>query len=162
MKKGSKLRDYVAFRRRAVKLDAKGYTQEKIAEALGVAQSTVSGWLTQYREKGEASLEYPKVGGRTRVITPEECEDLRSDLAEGAEAHGFTGDFWSRPRIRDLIRREFDIEYHVNTVGDLLRDLSITLQAPVKKHYRQKPEEVAEFKEQRLPAIKKKRETRGT
>ncbi len=162
MKKGSKLRDYVAFRRRAVKLDAKGYTQEAIADALGVGQSTISRWLSQYREEGKSSLEYPNVGGRTRVITPEECEELRDFLARGAEAYGFIGDFWSRPRVQELIRREFDIEYHVNTVGDLLRDMDITLQSPVTKHYRQKPEEVAEFKEKRLPAIKKKHGMKGT
>ena len=161
MKKGSKLRDYVAFRRRAVKLDAKGYTQEAIAEALGVGQSTVSRWLSQYSEEGDASLEYPKVGGRTRVIMPEECEELRAILAEGAEAYGFTGDFWSRARVQEIIRQKFDIEYHVNTVGDLLRDMGITLQVPVTKNYRQKPEDVAEFKEKRLPAIKKKARDEG-
>lgn len=86
---------------------------------------------------------------------------LRAILAKGAEAYGFTGDFWSRARVQELIRQEFDIEYHVNTVGDLLRDMGITLQVPVTKNYRQKPEDVAEFKEKRLPAIKKKARDEG-
>ena len=155
MKKDSKLRDYLVLRRRAVALQKQGKKQTEIADVLGVRQSTVSGWLKQYRNQGEASLGYPKIGGSLRRINIEQQEQLVNYLKQGAQMHGYDGDLWTQPRVQHLIQTKFALSYSVRAVGNLLRDLGFTCQKPVQRNYHQQAVKVKEWKEKRLPEIKK-------
>lgn len=156
MKKGTTLRDFLVLRRKAVKLAAHGWTQDAIAEALDCAQSTVSGWLADYRQRGADSFAYPQIGGRQRRITPDQCTQLVAMLEQGAEAHGFTGAYWNRPRVKELVERSFGIAYHLNSISTLLRDLGYTRQKPQSQSYQQDATRVAQWTRERLPALKKK------
>jgi transposase len=41
-------------------------------------------------------------------------------LQQGALKHGYDTDHWSGPRIADLIKREFHVDYHRNNITRLL------------------------------------------
>ena len=84
MHKGAKLDDYVVFRRRAIELYQQGKKQKFIVKALGVSQPTVSRWISEFKTKGEAFLERPKIGGSKRKLTPDQLEELTNMLDEGA------------------------------------------------------------------------------
>jgi transposase len=157
MKKGSKLDDYMVLRRRAIELYQQGKTQKFIVQALGVSQPSVSRWIKAFKERGEASLARPQVGGSIRRLTPEQIEQLVKMLDEGAAHHGFEGNVWTRARVKELIERKFGVTYQVRTLSDLLRDLGYTLQKPDRRSYRQDPEKVREWRAQTLPELKKKR-----
>lgn len=157
MKKKSRLYEYVVLRKRGIALWQNGKKQAEIAEALGVGQSTVSGWISQYKEKGEVSLAYPKMGGSIRRITIEQQQQLIKLINKGAVANGYDGELWTRPRVQHLIEKQFAITYSVRAVGDLLHDLGYSLQKPEKRSYKQDPEKVRQWLEERLPALKKKR-----
>jgi transposase len=131
--------------------------QSEIAEAMGVSQSSVSNWIKNYKEKGASSLVYPKVGGSTRRISVEDQVELVKLLNKGAVQNGYDGDLWTRPRVQHLIKERFGIGYSVRAVGDLLADLGYTVQKPGKRSYKQDPEQVRQWREERLPALKKKR-----
>jgi len=156
MKKNSKLDDYMVFRRRAIELYKQGKTQRYIAEALGVGQASVSRWIKEFKVKGEASLKRPKMGGSKRRLTPAQLKQLTVMLDEGAEQHGFRGNLWTRARVKELIKRHFGVEYKLRTMSDLLRDLGYTIQKPDRCSYRQNPKEVQRWREETLPALKKK------
>ena len=162
MKKGSKLSTYLVLRERAVAMSQQGRPQKDIASALGVAQSTVSKWLIEYRQHGSSSLERPRMGGSKRRISPQQRETLRGYLEEGAEAHGFTGAFWTRDRVREVIAQEFSIDYGRTAVGELLTLLGYSLQKPRLQSTSQDAESVRQWKEERLPALKKKRKKKAT
>lgn len=50
-------KEYEVLRRRAIELwDEKSWTQEKISEALGVDQGTVSRWLRKFRQGGLVAI----------------------------------------------------------------------------------------------------------
>ena len=155
MKKGTKLRDNLVLRRRAIELHKLGKKQQFIADVLGVDQSTVSKWVRAYKALGAESLKYPKIGGSKRKINPEQEQELVGFLNEGAESHGFEGDFWTRARVRDLIENKFGIVYKERAVGNILKALGFTVQKPGKKTYKQDPEKVKEWKEKTLPSLKK-------
>jgi len=155
MHKGAKLDDYMVFRRRAIELFQQGKSQKYIYEALGVSQSTVSRWISEFKTKGEASLERPKIGGSNRKLTPRQVKQLTTMLDEGAEHHGFEGNLWTRARVKDLIERQFGVVYQVRSMSDLLRDLGYTLQKPDRRSYRQDPQKVKQWREETLPALKK-------
>jgi len=155
MYRNTKLNDYMVLRRRAIELFENGKPQKYIVEALGVSQPSVSRWISSYRELGPAFFERPKVGGSRRFLTPQQMEELLSLLDAGAEASGFKGNLWDRKRVKALIEKEFGITYKIRSISDLLKDLGYTLQPPDRRSYRQDPEKVREWQEEKLPALKK-------
>lgn|GEM_PF-1737825 len=161
MHKGAKLDDYMVFRRRAIELYQQGEKQKFIVKALGVSQPTVSRWISEFKTKGEAFLERPKIGGSKRKLTPDQLEELTNMLDEGAEHHGFEGNLWTRARVKKLIERCFGVVYAERSISDLLRDLGYTLQKPDRRSYAQAPERVRQWREETLPALKKKPKMRG-
>ncbi len=130
-------------------------SQSFIVEATGLTQPTISRYITAYKLKGDLSLERPKIGGSKRKITSVQQQELVTALEAGAEANGFRGNLWTRDRVRQLIETKFGVKYKVRSVGDLLRDLGFTLQTPDRRSYKQDPEKVRQWKEERLPEIKK-------
>ncbi len=155
MYKDTKLDDYMVLRRRTIELHQAGRTQKFIVEALGVSQPSVSRWIKAFKEKGEAFFERPKVGGSRRFLSPDQQAELLDLLDKGAEANGFEGNLWTRARVKELIQREFNVDYQVRSLSDLLRDLGYTLQKPDRRSYRQDPQKVKEWREVTLPALKK-------
>ena len=155
MHKGTKLDEYMVFRRRTIELHKAGKTQGYIVEALGVSQPSVSKWISAYKSKGDAFFDRPKVGGSKRLLTAPQLEELVRLLDKGAEYNGFEGNLWTRKRVQSLIKAKFDVEYKIRSISDLLRDLGYTLQKPDRRSYRQDPEKVKKWVEETLPALKK-------
>lgn len=62
---------------------------------------------------------------------------------------------WDRKRVRALVQKEFGVTYQIRPISDLLKDLGYTLQTPDQRSYRQDPEKVREWQEEKLPALKK-------
>ena len=156
MAKRKRLSAYLVLRKRAIELREEGKTQQEISSALGVSQAAVSGWIKSYKKEGALSFDYSKVGGSVRRISEKDQKALVRLLEEGAVSSGYDGEIWTRPRVKNLIEREFGIVYGLTAIGDLLRDLGFTVQKPDKRSYKQDPEKVRKWKEEELPALKKK------
>lgn len=156
MKQRNKLSEYLVLRKRAIELYKSNKKQLEIASALGTSQSTISEWIKEYKKRGEASFDYSKVGGSKRRISKEHQLELIKLLNEGAVSNGYDGDIWTRKRVQHLIKEKYKIAYSLTAVGDLLRDLGFTVQKPDKRSYKQDPDKVKYWKEERLPSLKKK------
>jgi transposase len=76
-------------------------------------------------------------------------------LEQGAQAFGFLGNLWTRPRVQKLIKEQFGVVYHVSYLSELLAKLGFTRQKPQKKARQQDAEAVAAWQEQRWPELKK-------
>jgi transposase len=63
--------------------------------------------------------------------------------------------------IRDLIKREFGIEYTLQAVGNILRDLGLSPQRPLVRAYEQDPERVRRWKDEQYPAIAAEAKAQG-
>jgi transposase len=124
-------RDIREWRRlRAVELDALGWPEVVIAEALGVNKGTVSKWLAVADASGpEALLGHP--AATPRKLTAEQLRTLPEFLWYGAEAYGFRGDVWTCARIAQVIQWEFGVSYHKDHVSRLMKDLGWTPQVPI-------------------------------
>src|SRR5215211_6191301 len=83
---------------RAFELKQQGWSQQHIAEALGVSKGAVSQWMKRARDGG------------------------------GVEAHGFRGEAWTCGRVATVIRREYGVSYHPAHVSRLLKALRHSLQ----------------------------------
>ena len=120
-----------ARRLQAWDLKQKGWKQKDIAEALGVTPGAVSQWHKRGKEVGREALRSRPGGGPKPRLNPEQLIELRKHLAEGAEAFGFRGEVWTKPRVARLIKRKFGVSYHPSYVGRSLKQLGWSRQKPV-------------------------------
>src|SRR3712207_2550662 len=99
-------------RLRAWELKQGGWSQRKIAQALGVTEGAVSQWMKRGREGGMEALRKRTSPGAPSRLSKEQRGQLKGLFAQGALAHGFRGDVWTCDRVVEMIRREFGVVYH--------------------------------------------------
>jgi transposase len=148
-------------RLRAWELKQQHWSQQAIADALGVTAGAVSQWMRRAREGGVEALKRRVAPGPTPKLTDEQREQLPLLLAEGAEAFGFRGDVWTAKRVATVIRREFGVRYHPNHVGNLLRAAGWSVQKPIQRASQRNEAAIEAWRTERWPALKKGLTRRG-
>ena len=109
---------------RAWELKREGWSQQRIAQALGVSKGAVSQWMKRAREGGGArALKRQPAPGALPRLSEEQRAKVPELLERGAEAHGFRGKAWTCERVAVVIRREFGVSYHPAHVSRLLKAL---------------------------------------
>jgi transposase len=148
-------------RRRAWELHQLGWTQQAIASALGCAQSSVSGWIRRAQADGVDALRHRPPPGPTPLLSRTQLAQIPALLEQGAAAFGWRGDYWTTRRVAKVISDEFGVSYHPAHVSRLLRQSGWSCQKPITRAAQRDPAALAEWAEERLPAIQKKRRPQG-
>jgi transposase len=120
-------------RTRAVELLNRGEPPTVIARILGVRRTSLYRWkkMAQAAPGGLAAKPHP--GPKPR-LTAEQLQQLETLLRQGATAHGWPNALWTAQRVAEMIRRHFDISYHVEHARKILRRrLDWTSQVPQAK-----------------------------
>ncbi|MDQ1090505.1 winged helix-turn-helix domain-containing protein [Siphonobacter sp. SORGH_AS_1065] len=65
------------------------------------------------------------------------------------------GYVWTRPRVNEVIKKRFGVSYDPSQVGRLLKKAGWSIQKPQRKAHQQDRNAVQEWREQRLPELKK-------
>src|SRR5688572_9600747 len=106
----------------AWELHQQGWSQRRIAAALGVTQGAVSQWFQRvYQGGGTEALRQRPATGRRTALTHAQLSQLPALIARGAEAFGFTNDKWTTKRVSQLLNTQFGVSYHPAHVSRLLR-----------------------------------------
>jgi len=143
-------------RLRAWELKQQGWSQQEIADALGVSKGAVSQWMKRGREEGVEGLRRRIAPGAKPRLSEEERAKLPELLARGAPAHGFRGDVWTCGRVAEVIWREFGVRYHPAHVSRLVRALGLSLQKPERRANQRDEETIEHWKEERCwPELKR-------
>ena len=142
-------------RLRAWALKAKGWSQQKIAEALGVTAGAVSQWMRRGREGGEEALKSRPRPGAEPKLRAEQRAQIPVLLARGAEAFGFRGDVWTAKRVATVIRQEFEVRYHPSHVGKLLRAAGWSVQRPIQRASQRNEAAIEAWRTERWPTLKR-------
>jgi transposase len=142
-------------RLRAYELHQQGWTQQHIAQALGVSQAAVSQWLARAAAHGPAALHDHPPPGATPLLDLEQLAQLAALLLEGAEACGFRGDVWTCRRVAQLIMEQFAVSYHPAHVSRILARIGWTPQKPIIRASQRDEAAIAAWYGERWPALKK-------
>jgi transposase len=113
--------DREARRLRAWELHQQGWSQTRIAEALGVTQGAVSQWVKRSREGGVEALHHHDAPGRQASLTDEQFAQIPALIAGGARAFGFEDDRWTTERVAAALKQVFGVSYHPGHVTRLLQ-----------------------------------------
>jgi transposase len=146
------------IREKAVLMVKSGISQTQTAVLLGVSRQSVNGWFNNYKKFGKKSFtskkrgnpQEPKLKGYqaatiVNIITDRYPEQLKLPFV-----------LWTREAIQQLIKKKFNIEVSVKTVGRYLANWGFTSQKPYKKAQEQNPECVKEWLEKVYPEIAKR------
>lgn len=153
--------EYEVLRRRCAAMSQQGYSQTAIAKALGLTQGWVSQTLKKFRAQGEAALAWRKPVGPKNRLNALQLAQLVDELNKGAPAHGFEGEIWTRQRVKAVIVKLFGVSYDPSQVGRLLKKVGWSRQKPQPKARQQDPQAVQQWRQDRLPALKKKPRPKG-
>lgn len=137
-------------------LKQQGWYQRDIAAALGVAEETISRWLTRARDGGPEALLACPAPGHPPKLTDAQKRRIPEFLWHGPEAYGFRGEVWTRARVARVIEEEFDVRYHKGHVGRLLQDLRWTPQVPIRRAVQRDEEAIRRWRDEVWPDLQRR------
>lgn len=138
-------------RRRTVELVLRGEPRTVISRILGVSLNSISVWMQ--KAKSGDSLK-PKPHGRPRRLSGTQLEQLRELLEKGAASHGWKNNLWTTIRVREVIKRNFGIEFCRSGVLHVLRDyLNWSPIRPALQAAKRDQQEIDRWKTEEFPRI---------
>jgi transposase len=117
-------------RLRAIELLRRDLPVHVVADRLGVDRRPVRRLKRAHRRQGRAGLRARPTPGRPPKLTVAQRRRLARLIVAGPEVAGYRTSLWTCRRIVDLIRRHFDVVYHPDHVGRLLRACGFSPQRP--------------------------------
>lgn len=151
---GKKLEDR---RRKAVhEVEVAGVTPSSVAKKYKVSVGTIYTWCVRHRRDKKNGLKSRPTPGAPRRLDPKQLSKLEEVLLLGAKANGFPNDLWTCPRIKDLIRERFKVDYHVDHIVRLLGRMGWSAQRPTTRALERDDKRIRQWVKKEFPRIKKK------
>jgi len=143
-----------ARRLRAVPYFKKSWSLRRIGKKLGVSFIAIHQWKTVWQEKGVAGLKAGRYGSPFKLPPPKE-KLVRQKILQGAEAHGFSGDYWTLNRITNAVRSWTGILYQDRSVWHVLKRLGFSCQKPIKRAVERDERAIRVWQRKTWPQLKK-------
>lgn len=105
----------------------------EISRHLHCGCSSVHRWIVEWRKHGRAGLRSKAATGRPAQMSPAQLRKLEKVLAKGAMQNGFATECWTLKRIRQVIKREFNVSYHISHVWRLMQEIGWSCQIPERR-----------------------------
>jgi transposase len=116
--------------------------------------------VNAFDRRGNQALKAGRRGrrpGEQKALDPrQEARVRRAVLTKNPEQVALPGLVWTRPQVRDLVRRWYGVGLSLVTIGKYLRSWRLSPQKPIRKAYEQNPEAVRQWLEVDYPAIAKR------
>lgn len=146
------------LRERGFAMRREGFRAVEIAKALGVVRGTVYKW---FRNAAASSEEKATIGGQRgrpkgngSKLSSKQEERIRKMIVEkNPKQLKFDFALWTRRAVRALIKREFQKDISLSTVGVYLRSWGMSVQRPSRQAIEQDDERVCKWKQEEYPAI---------
>ena len=130
----------------------------KCARDLGIASSTATVWVREYKANGKKVVKEKRHGrkkGDGRTLTEQqEKELLRMIVDKTPLQYKFKFALWNAKAIKQLIQYKFGIDMPARTVRHYMQRNGFTPQRPEKRAREQKPEKVNKWLNRNYPRIR--------
>ena len=126
----------------------------QVAKLFDVSPKTVSRWVCEFRDGGEAALRARKATGRPRELGEAEIRRLRRVIVGKNPAQlNFGVLLWTLPILQQLVLRLFGKKLHPVTVGRYLEQLGLTPQKPLRRAVQRDEKAIRRWVENEFPRI---------
>jgi transposase len=132
-----------------------GVRLREVARRVRASVSSVAQWREAWQHGGEAALAPKPLPEAPRQLTDQQGAQLLPLLLQGARAHGFANELWTRKRMAAVIQVHFGGRYHPAHVWKLLRRLGWSCQGPERRARQRDEQAMAHGPHDKWPAIKK-------
>lgn len=111
-----------------------GKSIDDIAAFTSMKRRTVHETLKRFMERGICAKDSIKQSGRSAKLTEKQRRKLIVKLERGPPYN--RSGLWTTKEVRELIRKEFGVEYAHSHVWELLKAAGFSLQSPRPRHYK--------------------------
>ncbi|MBW2270544.1 MAG: IS630 family transposase [Deltaproteobacteria bacterium] len=115
---------------RAVRLFEHGETQSAVARRLDVSRTTAMRWAQAWEQQGREGLRAAGRAGRKPRLSEEQFQQVEEVLLGGPRGSGYATEFWTLPRVAEVIEQLTGVRYHPGHVWRVLRKLGWSRQKP--------------------------------
>ena len=129
-----------------------------IASDLSVAVNSVYMWGKIARLNGAKALKAVPKSGRPLKLGRVHWKTLKKMVMKTPKENGFESELWTLPLIRELIEREFDVEYHEDHLSRFMRKLGFSVQKPMVRARERDEKAIKRFVKVDFPKIEKKQD----
>ena len=131
-----------------------GEGPEAVAAGLGINRRTIYRWLAAYSSDGVEALRAKPIPGAPPKLNARQIARLSRLLrTKNPLQLEFEFALWTLSMIRELIRREFGVEFSDSGVGRLMQRLGFTPQRPLYRAWQQDRVLVEKWRGEEYPAI---------
>jgi putative transposase len=111
-----------------IKFRYSGDSVEKASEKVGVTKRIGYIWQNRWNEKGYEGIIPRYAGGRPSKISDQQKSELEQILRRKES--------WTTKEIKDVISREFNVDYSLKQIYIILRDMGMNFGKPYPRDYR--------------------------
>ena len=151
-------------RRERVRLAAaewieEGVSDREVAARFRVTRISVNRWRRALAAGGRPALASRGAGGARCKLSPAQLDELQVLLDAGPAAWGWADQCWTLPRIAEVVRTRFGVDYTLPGLDLLLHRLGWSVHVPARQAVERDEERITAWREQTWPAIKGPRRT---
>jgi putative transposase len=151
-------------RREQVRLAAaewieEGASDREVAERFRVTRMSANRWRRALAAGGRPALASKGPGGARCKLSRAQLDELQVLLDAGPAAWGWTDQCWTLPRIAEVVRSRFGVDYTLPGLDLLLHRLGWSVQVPARRAAERDEEQIAAWREETWPQMKGPRRT---
>lgn len=144
----------------AIHLLRAGHRPSVVAEMLGVSRAAVSQWKTIYERDGPDGLKAKPHPGPKPKLTARQRQTLARLLKQGPRKQGYATELWTLPRVAEMIRQHFGVQYDPSGVWHVLRGMGWSCQKPERRARERDENAIARWRSKDWPRLKKRAKKR--